>query len=105
MKIIITERQGNLLTENIPAEFRRRFNYDELKGHLEFIIQNYSPCDYGSLGDFIGEMCDMMVIDLIDDYDEVTNGKVANKTKDDLYYFMVDNFGNYLQEVYDKECD
>jgi len=104
MKIIITERQEDLLMENIPVSFRRRFNYNEIKGHLLFIMEEITPCDYGSLGDFIGEMCDMLVNDLIDDYYEYGNQNVDNKTKDDLYYFMVDNFANYLQEIYDKEC-
>jgi len=104
MKIIITERQNNLLNENIPTGLRRRYNTDELKGHLEFITQNYNPCDYGSLGDFVGEMCNMMVMDLIDDYYEYGNQNVDNKTKDDLYYFMADNFADYLQEIYDKQC-
>lgn len=104
MKIIITERQNDLLNENLPIGLRRRLDYEELKGHLDFISENYSPCDYGSSGDFIGEMCYMMVVDLIDDYYDIDNVKVDNKTKDDLYYFMVDNFADYLKEVYDKEC-
>ena len=105
MKLIITERQNNLLNENFPTGLRRRFNYDELKGHLDFVMENYNPCDYSTLGDFIGEMCDMMVMDLVDDYYDTANEKVDNKTKDDLYYFMVDNFADYLQELYDKQCD
>lgn len=104
MKIIITERQHNLLMETIPASLRRRFNYDEIKGHLDFVIQNYNPCDYGSLGGFVGEMCDMLVLDLIDDYYYENGGKIDSKTKDTLYYFMVDNFADYLQDIYDKQC-
>ena len=104
MKIIITERQNDLLMENIPVALRRRFNYDELKGHLDFVIENYHPCDYSTLSDFIGEMCDLLVNDLIDDYYD-DGGKVDAKTKDDLYYFMVDNFADYLQEIYDKKCN
>ena len=105
MKIIITERQNDLLIENIPVALRRRFNYDGIKGHLDFVMENYHPCDYSTLGDFIGEMCDLLVNDLIDDYDyENGNQNVDNKTKDDLYYFMADNFADYLQEIYDKEC-
>jgi hypothetical protein len=103
MKIIITERQNDLLMENIPIRLRRRLNYEELKGHLDFISENYYPCDYGSLGDFIGEMCYMMVVDLY--YEYRNDGSIDNKTKDDLYYFMVDNFADYLQEIYDKECN
>ena len=105
MKIIITERQEDLLKENIPKGLRRRYNTNELKGHLDFVMENYNPCDYGSLGDFIGEMCDMLVVDLVDDYYDTTNEKVDNKTQDDFYYFMIDNFANYLQEIYNKECD
>lgn len=104
MKIIITERQEDLLMENIPTAFRRRFNYDEIKGHLDFVMENYNPCDYGTLGDFIGEMCEMLVLDLIDDYYDENGGKIDSKTKDDLYYFMTDNFADYLQEIYDKQC-
>jgi hypothetical protein len=104
MKIIITEGQSRLLKENIPVALRRRFNYDEIKGHLDFVMENCHPCDYGTLGDFIGEMCDLLVLDLIDDYYYENGGKVEAKTKDDMYYFMVDNFANYLQEIYDKEC-
>lgn len=104
MKIIITERQEDLLMENIPTAFRRRFNYDEIKGHLDFFMEDYNPCDYGTLGDFIGEMCEMLVLDLIDDYYDENGGKIDSKTKDDLYYFMTDNFADYLQEIYDKQC-
>jgi len=104
MKIIITERQKNLLKENIPVALRRRLNFKELKGHLEFVIQNYNPCDYGSLGDYIGEMCNMLVLDLINDYYYENGGKIDSKTKDDLYYLMVDNFADHLQELYDKQC-
>jgi tRNA(Met) C34 N-acetyltransferase TmcA len=105
MKIIITERQNNLLMEDLPISLRRRINYNILKDHLlDFIMENYNPCDYSTLGDFIGEMCDMLVLDLIDDYYYENGGKIDSKTKDDLYYFMVDNFADYLQELYDKQC-
>jgi hypothetical protein len=104
MKIIITERQHNLLMENIPAALRRRFNYDEIKGHLLFIMEEINPCEYDSFGNFVGEMCDMLVLDLIDDYYYENGGKIDAKNKDNLYYFMVDNFADYLQGIYDKEC-
>lgn len=106
MKIIITESQSRLLKENFPISLRRRLNYEGLKGHLDFINEYHSPCDYGSLGDFIGEVCDTMVVELIEDYYENGNdGSITNEIKDDLYYFMVDNFAGYLQEIYNKECN
>jgi hypothetical protein len=32
------------------------------------------------------------------------NMNVNPKDKDDFYYFMVDNFADYLQEFYNKQC-
>ena len=105
MKIIITERQDNLLNENLPIGLRRRFNYNMIKDHLIFSIrESVDPCDFTYEDDFIGEMCDMLVVDLIDDYYYENGIEIDSKTKDDLYFFMVDNFADYLQELYDKEC-
>jgi len=105
MKIIITERQNNLLNENIPIAFRRRYDYNVIKSHLEFsILENNNACEYDSVGNFISDICNMMVEDLIDDFYQSTNEDVDNKTKDDLYYFMVYNFGYYLRNFYDKQC-
>jgi len=49
-------------------------------------------------------MCNMMVEDLIDDFYQDTNEDVDNKTKDDLYYFMVYNFGYYLKKFHKQQC-
>jgi hypothetical protein len=105
MKIIITERQNNLLMEDLPISLRRRINYNILKDHLDFsILESVNPCDYSTLGDFIGEMCDMMVVAFLDDFEYDSGLKVSPKDKDDFYYFMTDNFADYLQEFYDKQC-
>jgi hypothetical protein len=105
MKIIITERQNKLLVEDLPASFRRRFNFKMIKDHLDFsLLESINPCEYDSAGNFVSDMCNMMVEDLIDDFYQDTNEDVDNKTKDDLYYFMVYNFGYYLRNFYDKQC-
>jgi hypothetical protein len=105
MKIIITERQNKLLVEGLPASFRRRFNFKMIKNHLDFsLLESTNPCEYDSAGNFVSDMCDMMVEDLIEDFYQNTNEDVDNKTKDDLYYFMVDNFAQYLQIFYNKQC-
>jgi hypothetical protein len=105
MKIIITERQNKLLMEGLPASLRRRFNFKMIKDHLDFsILESTNPCEYDSAGNFVSDMCNMMVEDLIDDFYQDTNEDVDNKTKDDLYYFMVYNFGYYLRNFYDKQC-
>ena len=105
MKIIITERQEDLLKEGLPITLRRRFNFKMIKDHLDFtVLESINPCDYNTVGDFIGEMCDMMVDDILEDYEYETGQSVGSKIKDDLYYFMTDNFADYLQEIYDKQC-
>ncbi len=105
MKIIITERQNNLLMEDLPISIRRRINYRMIKAHLDFsILESVNPCDYSTSKDFIGEMCDMMVVDFLDDFKYGSGLKVSPKDKDDFYYFMTDNFADYLQEFYDKQC-
>ena len=105
MKIIITERQHNLLMENLPSSIRRRFNVKMIKDHLDFtILESINPCDYSTVGDFIGEMCDMMVGDILYDYEYETGQSVGSKVKDDFYYFMTDNFADYLQNFYYKQC-
>jgi hypothetical protein len=46
----------------------------------------------------------MMVVDFLDDFEYDSGLKVSPKDKDDFYYFMTDNFADYLQEFYDKQC-
>ena len=105
MKIIITERQNKMLMEGLPVGFRRRYNYDLIKNHLDFsILESTNPCDWVDTGEFVGDMCQMMVEDLLEDYVTITDEKIDYSVKDDLYFFMLDTFGGYLQELYDKEC-
>ena len=105
MKIIITERQNKLLMESLPVGIRRRVNFNLIKDHLDFsILESVNPCDYATPIDFITEMCDMVVGDFLYDFEYETKATVNPKDKDDFYYFMVDNFANYLQEFYNKQC-
>ena len=105
MKIIITERQEDLLMEDLPISFRRRFNYNMIKDHLDFsILESINPCDYSDPGDFISEMCSMVVGDFLYDFEYENKLMVSSKDKDYFYYFMADNFANYLQEFYNKQC-
>jgi hypothetical protein len=105
MKILITERQSKLLMENLPPGIRRRYNYNTIKDHLDFtVIESISPCDYFGSSYFITEMCDMITNDLIEDFEDETQQILTSKVKDDMYYFIADNFADYLQDIYDKQC-
>ena len=105
MKYIITERQHNLLMENLPSSIRRRFNFNMIKDHLDFtILESINPCDWDDFGDFVEEICNSIVVDLRYDFHQITGEDIDNKTKDDLYYFMIDNFYDYLANFYNKQC-
>jgi len=105
MKIIITERQNKLLVEDLPASFRRRFNFKMIKDHLDFsLLESINPCEYDSAGNFISDICNMMVDDLIDDYYQETNQTDGGEIEDELHHFMVHNFGYYLRNFYNKQC-
>ena len=111
MKIIITESQNELLNEDIlPPGIRRRLDLKELKGLLDdnlslMFYEDYTPCESDSVGDFIGDVCDALVQDFTEDYYETTGEKSSSKTKDDLYYYFVNLFGDELAKIYDRECD
>jgi len=105
MKIIITERQNKLLMEGLPVSFRRRYNYNLIKNHLDFsILESINPCDWDDFGDFVEEICNSIVVDLRDDFHQITGEDIDNKTNDDLYDFITNNFEQYLMNFYKQQC-
>ena len=104
MKYIITEEQNKRLMEDIPLGIRRRYDPDSIKSHLDVILDDVFPCEYGFVGDFIGEMCDILAGDILYDYEEYHGIEVNSKTKDEFFILMVDNFANYLEQIYNKKC-
>ena len=105
MKIIITERQEDLLMEDLPINIRRRFSYNKIKDHLDFsILYSVNVCEYSSPAEFIGDVSQMIVDDLLDDYYAETSQTVDSEIKDELYHFIVHNFGYYLRNFYKQQC-
>jgi hypothetical protein len=56
------------------------------------------PCEFKNAGDFVAEACDMMTYDYLEDIN------VSAKDTDSFYYHMVDLFGDYLVNHYNKKC-
>ena len=105
MKIIITERQKDLLMEDLPINIRRRFNYNKIKDHLDFsILYSVNVCEYSSPADFIGEVSQMIVDDLLDDYYAETSQTLEYEVKYELYDFIINNFEQYLSNFYKQQC-
>ena len=104
MKIIITERQEKLLSENRLTAFRRRLTspyvMKDMKENIDFWIKwhDLEPYKYDSLSDFIKDVCNVMVDEVSDEFD-------LPRDREDrymLYNFMVDTFSDYIKERYDK---
>ena len=62
MKILITERQKNLLTETMSAALRRRLSPENIKDHIDSIV-NYDidVCEWEDVGECISDVGDMVV--------------------------------------------
>lgn len=104
MKILITERQKNLLTETMSAPLRRRLSPENIKDHIDSIV-NYDIviCEWEDVGECISDVGDMVVhsieLDLLD-----TEYEVSSREKDMLWYHIVDNYGSYIKNLYVLEC-
>ena len=100
MNIIITESQHQtFLLETISTYLRRRMSMDVMKGDMDAIIEYHMlPCEFKNAGEFVAEACDMMTYGYLEDID------VSSKDRDSFYYHMVDLFGDYLVNHYNKKC-
>jgi len=100
MNIIITESQHQtFLLETISTYLRRRMSMDVMKGEMDAIIEYHMlPCEFKNAGDFVAEACDMMTYGYLEDMN------VSAKDTDSFYYHMVDLFGDYLVNHYNKKC-
>jgi len=93
------------LSESMSPHVRRRLDFDVLKQEINNIV-DYEisvSCD-SPVGEFIGEACDMLNERVLDDIVASTNVKVSLKEKDELYFYLVDTFGNYLAKKYKVRC-
>ena len=92
------------ITESISTYLRRRLSFEHMKQDIENLVDyELNPCEFSNIGDFVAEACDMLVYSYVEDL-EVLFQKVSSREKDTLYYFLVDNFGNHLANVYKQRC-
>lgn len=92
------------ITESISTYLRRRLSFEHMKQDIENLVDyELNPCEFSNIGDFVAEACDMLVYSYVEDL-EVSFQKVSSREKDTLYYFLVDNFGNHLANVYKQRC-
>jgi hypothetical protein len=104
MNILITERQKNLLTETMSAALRRRLSPENIKDHIDSIV-NYDidVCEWEDVGECISDVGDMVVHSIELDMLEVEN-EISSKEKDMLWHHVIDNYGSYIKNLYVLEC-
>ena len=92
------------ITESIPLKFRRRLHFDSMKDDIDSLIYDFEdPCQYKTSGEYVAEICDSLKDNYINDF-EFSNHNVTPKENDNLYYALVDMFGEYLSKIYYKRC-
>jgi hypothetical protein len=94
------------ILETLSPQIRRRLSNLSLSQEIDNII-DYEigyPCDISSASEFVGEVCDMLVQNIMYWLDDEYNFGLTSKDKDTLYYYFVDTFGDNVYQRYSKMC-
>jgi hypothetical protein len=97
----------NNLFENLAPHIRRRLKPEHLKHVLNTIIEydyDFTPCSYDDVGEFVSEICDTLKDVFLDNISMEFPVELTPKDKDDVYYYFVDLFGDYLVKEHKKLC-
>ena len=87
------------INETVSTYIRRRFSFEDMKENIDSIVDyELNPCQFSDVGDFIGEACDMLSYNCLEEI------QVSSKDKDGFYEALVDLFGEYLFSIYEKRC-
>jgi hypothetical protein len=87
------------INESVSTYLRRRFSFEDMKENIDSIVDyELNPCQFSDVGDFIGEACDMLSYNCLEEI------QVSSKDKDGFYEALVDLFGEYLFSIYEKRC-
>lgn len=89
------------INESIPNKFKRRFDFERMKDDVDSVVFDFNVFQYKTAGEFIAEVCDAVKDNYVSDF-EFNNDDVSPKDLDDLYYALVDMFGPYLHDIYNK---
>lgn len=93
-----------VINESIPLKFRRRLSFERIKKDMNSsVLSGIEPCQFSNVGEFISESCDMLKDLYLDDFFH-QKLDITPKDQDDLYYTLVDMFGEYLSKIYYNKC-
>jgi hypothetical protein len=94
------------ILETLSPQIRRRLSNLNLSNEIDNII-DYEigyPCDISPASEFVGEVCDMLVQNIMYWLEDEYNFGLTPKDKDTLYYYFVDTFGDNVYQRYSKMC-
>ena len=84
--------------DKLDSRVLRRIDNDKLEQFMSDILneEDYNPCYWEDSGEYISDLCDY-----VKNYFLMTTRIDTNpKTKDALYYYLVDKFGTLLFRIY-----
>jgi len=94
------------ILETLSPQIRRRLSNLNLSNEIDNII-DYEigyPCDISPASEFVSEVCDMLVQNIMYWLEDEYNFGLTPKDKDTLYHYFVDTFGDNIYQRYSKMC-
>jgi hypothetical protein len=96
----ITRKCNGLVNESISPNLKRRVMMYDFNEELNNVLgYEINPHLYTNVGDYISDVCDIMVNNLIDG---ISDYAPTPKEKDELYYYFVGQFSSKIKKDYDK---
>jgi hypothetical protein len=96
----ITRKCNGLVNESISPNLKRRVMMYDFNEELNNVLgYEINPHLYTNVGDYISDVCDIMVNNLIDG---ISDYAPTPKEKDELYYYFVGQFSSKIKKEYDK---
>lgn len=94
------------ILETLSPQIRRRLSNLSLSQEITNII-DYEigyPCNISPASEFVSEVCDMLVQNIMYWLEDEYEFELTSKDKDTLYDYFVDTFGDNIYKRYGKMC-
>jgi hypothetical protein len=94
------------ILETLSPQIRRRLSNISLSQEITNII-DYEigyPCNISPASEFVSEVCDMLVQNIMYWLEDEYKFELTSKDKDTLYNYFVDTFGDNIYQRYSKMC-
>ena len=85
--------------QEITNSLRRRVPFDEIPSRIDDLVEFYDPKYFDDPSDFVAEVCDF----LVNEFNDANNDSFSSKQKDELYFYLVDHYGEYISNIYKRE--